>query len=102
VPDAKTTSSATPKPQPGGASWRSGRRRRAAAGSLEHLRRELWHAARTVGAVLDDPDALPADVCRAANSLAALANSYRAVTEAADLLPRLEAVERMLAEGGRP
>jgi hypothetical protein len=97
VHDEQTPPRPTAKPALAGAS----RRRRAAAGDLQALRRELWHAARRVGDVLDDVDALPADVCRAANSLAALANSYRAVTEAVDLLPRLEAVERALADGGR-
>ena len=102
MPDAQTPSGATPSRPLTGTSWRSGRRRRVAAGTLERLRRELWHAARTVGAVLDDPDALPADVCRAANALAALANSYRAVTEASDLADRVTELERALADRGRP
>ena len=61
------------------------RNRRRTAGDLEALRRELWHACRRVGDVLDDLDAEPGDLCRAANSLAALANAYRATTESAVL-----------------
>lgn len=55
------------------------RKRRATPGTLDQLARELWHATRTIGAVLDDPNLTPADACRVANSLAALANAYRGV-----------------------
>ena len=74
--------------------------RRSPPGNLRSLQRELWHALRRVGEVLDRPNAEAADVCKAANALAALANAYRGVTEAADLLPRLEAVEQLLAQRG--
>jgi hypothetical protein len=69
------------------------RRRRATAGTLDELRRELWHATRTIGATLDDPNLTPSEACRVANSLAALANAYRGVTEAADLEGRIAALE---------
>ena len=72
------------------------RRRRATPGTLEDLRRELWHATRTVGAVLDDPDLTAAEACRVANSLAALANSYRGVYEAGTLETRLAELEQRL------
>lgn len=99
MPDAQTLPNVTPQTPPSGTSWRARRRRRATAGTLEQLRRELWHATRTVGAVLDDPDALPADVCRAANALAALGNAYRAVTESVDLDARVTELERALGRG---
>ena len=87
---------ATTNPAP-----RPRRARRSPPGGLDALRRELWHALRRVGEVLDNPNADPADVCRAGNTLAALANAYRGVTEAADLLPRLEAVEELIGERAR-
>ena len=85
--DAKTDARATRQ----GAITR--RRPRRTSGDLEALRREVWFALRRVGDVLDNPDADAGDVCRAANALAALANSYRGVTEAAEIIPRLEAIE---------
>ena len=88
APDAKTAARATRKPGP-----KRPRLRRRTSGDLEALRREVWFALRRVGDVLDNPDATPDEICRAANSLAALANAYRATTEAAELLPRLEAIE---------
>ena len=98
APDAKTRTNARPKPAP---ARRSGRRRRAAPGDLEALRRELWHGIRRVGDVLDKLDAEPGELCKAANALAAMSNAYRGVTEAAALLPRLEAIEQRLATEGR-
>ncbi len=97
VRDAKTNARARATPP------LPGRRRRRTAGDLEALRRELWHGLRRVGEVFDDHDAEPAELCKAANSLAALANAYRGVTEAAELVPRLEAIEARLASerGGR-
>ena len=92
--DAKTDARATRQ----GAITR--RRPRRTSGDLEALRREVWFALRRVGDVLDNPDATPDEICRAANSLAALANSYRGVTEAAELVPRLEAIEAAQAQGG--
>ena len=97
-PDAKTGTRASPSPDP---RRRSGRRRRATAGDLEALRRELWYGLRRVGDVFDNPDAEPGELCKAANALAALANAYRGVTEAAELLPRLEAIEQRLATEGK-
>ena len=94
-PDAKTAARATRKPGP-----KRPRVRRRTSGDLEALRREVWFALRRVGDVLDNPDADAGDVCRAANALAALANSYRGVTEAAELVPRLEAIEAAQAQGG--
>ena len=64
---------------------RSGRRRRASAGDLGALQRELWYGLRRVGEVFDQPEADPSEVCKAANALAALANAYRAVAETVDL-----------------
>lgn len=75
---------------------RSGRRRRVTAGTLPMLQREMWYAVRRIGEILDDPDADNGDIVRAANALAALANSYRGVHEQAELLPRLEAIEQEL------
>lgn len=72
---------------------RVGRRRRAKAGDLEALRREMWHAVRKVSDIHDDPDADPGDTIRAANALAALGNTYRGVTEASALEVRLAALE---------
>jgi hypothetical protein len=72
------------------------RRRRATPGTLDDLARELWHATRTIGAVLDDPDLTPSEACRVANSLAALANSYRGVYETAALEARVVELERHL------
>ena len=75
----------------------SGRRRRRKAGDLEALRREMWHAVWRVGEVLDSPHADVAELLRAANALAALGNAYRGVSETAELVPRLEAIEARLA-----
>jgi hypothetical protein len=97
VPNAKPPPNARPKPP---TPRRSGRRRRAKAGDLEALRREMWHAIRKVADLLDAPDAEPADLVRAANALAALGNAYRGVTEAADLVPRLEAIEATMTAQG--
>lgn len=97
VPNAKPPPNARPKPP---AARRSGRRRRAKAGDLEALRREMWHAIRKVADLLDAPNAEPADLVRAANALAALGNAYRGVTEAADLVPRLEAIEAAMSAPG--
>jgi hypothetical protein len=75
------------------------RRRRATPGTLDDLARELWHATRTIGAVLDDPALTPLEACRVANSLAALANSYRGVYEAGTLETRLAELEQRLGAG---
>jgi len=75
------------------------RRRRATPGTLDDLARELWHATRTIGAVLDDPALTPSEACRVANSLAALANSYRGVYEAGTLETRLAQLEQRLGAG---
>ena len=88
--DERTAPVARPKTAYNG---RSGRRRRGKAGDLEALRRELWHAVRLVSDALDADDLDVGDLVRGANALAALANSYRGVTESADLVPRLEALE---------
>lgn len=88
--DTNARPNARPKPA---TTARSGRRRRAKAGDLEALRREMWHAIRKVADLLDRPNPEPADLVRAANALAALGNSYRGVTEASDLVARLEALE---------
>jgi len=97
VPHANTPPNVRPNRPP---ARRSGRRRRAKAGDLEALRREMWHAIRKVADLLDAPDAEPADLVRAANALAALGNAYRGVTEAADLVPRLEAIEAAMSAQG--
>ena len=97
VPHANTPPNVRPNRPP---ARRSGRRRRAKAGDLEALRREMWHAIRKVADLLDAPDAEPADLVRAANALAALGNAYRGVTEAADLVPRLEAIEAAMSARG--
>lgn len=76
----------------------NGRRRRAKAGDLEALRREMWHAVRKVSDILDDPDADPGDTIRAANALAALGNAYRGVTEAGVMEERLAALEAEVAD----
>ena len=94
APDAKTRTRASPSPDP---RRRSGRRRRATAGDLEALRRELWYGLRRVGDVFDKPDATPDELCRAANALAAMSNAYRAVHSDAELEPRLRAVEQSQA-----
>ena len=74
--------------------------RRRSAGDLESLRRELWHALRTLGNALDDPDATIADLTRVANSLAALGNAYKNATEVSDLAQRIERLETA-QKGGR-
>lgn len=61
----------------------------------------MWFALRRIGDVLDHATD-PGDLCRAANAVAALANSYVRLTEVADLEPRLAAVEAALAAEGRP
>lgn len=95
VRDADTGRYAASK---GGPANRSGRRRRAKAGDLEALRREMWHAVRKVSDILDDPDADPGDTIRAANALAALGNAYRGVTETSVLEERLAALEAAVME----
>lgn len=94
--DAKGTDRARPK---SAANNRSGRRRRAKAGDLAALQRELWHVLRKLTDAIDADGLEVADLVRAANALAALGNAYRGVTEAAELVPRLEALE---AAQGRP
>lgn len=69
------------------------RRRRAKAGDLEALRREMWHAVRRISDLLDEPETEPAELVRIANALAALGNAYRGVTETSDLEKRLVALE---------
>ena len=97
VPHANPPKRARPKTPAAG---RSGRRRRAKAGNLEALRREMWHAIRKVADLLDAPDAEPSDLVRAANALAALGNAYRGVTEAAELVQRIEALEQAVQSEG--
>jgi hypothetical protein len=75
----KNTTNALPKPS------RSGKRRRAAAGDLSALRREMWFAVLRVSELLDDTTTPPELVIKAANALAALGNSYNRVTETAEL-----------------
>lgn len=78
--------------------------RRGKPGDIEGLRRELWHAVRRAGDLLDTATE-PGDVIRAANALAALGNAYRAATESGDLVARIEAIEAAQAatapSGGR-
>lgn len=95
--DAKTARKATGKSE---GRTRPRRARRAPPGDLTALRRELWHGLRRVGEVFDDPDADAADLCKALNALAAASNAFRGVTEAGELVARLEALEA--AQGGRP
>jgi hypothetical protein len=100
VPTVTTAPDAGPAPgasPPARRASRSGRRRRLSPGDLRALRRELWYALRRVGEVLDDPAAEPADLCRAGNTLAALANAYTRATEADDLAERVAALEQLTA-----
>ena len=53
----------------------------------------MWHAVRLVGDAIDADDLELGDLVRAVNALAAASNAYRALTESADILPRLEALE---------
>jgi hypothetical protein len=91
APDALAAVTASPPQSP------SPRRRRATPGDLRALRRELWWGIRRVSDVLDRPHVEPADLCRAGNTLAALANAYRGVTEADDLAERIAALETLTA-----
>ena len=100
--DAKTARKATGKPK---GSSRPRRVRRAPPGDLTALRRELWHALRRAGDVLDTATE-PADVLRAAHAVAGCANAYTRLTEATDHADRLAALEaaeaaRTAAEGRR-
>ena len=90
--DTKTPANATPNP---GARRRA---RRSPPGGLDALRRELWHALRRIGDTLDHPDPDPGDLCRAGNTLAALANAYRAVTAEHDFERELADIRRELHE----
>lgn len=72
--------------------------RRRKAGDLGAVRRVLWGALLATEAVMLDPEAAPADVLRGAHALATLAGAYARVHEQAELLPRLELVETVLAK----
>lgn len=81
-----------------GVGGRVERRRRRTPGDMAALQRELWHALRRIGEVLDQPNADAADLCRAGHTLAALANSYRAVTAEHDFERELADLRRELYE----
>lgn len=49
-----------------------------------------------LGELLDAPEAEAGDIVRVANALGTVANAYRGVTETADIVPRLEALEAEL------
>ena len=53
-----------------------------------------------LSAALDEPDLERTDLVRAANALATLGNAYRGVTEAAELVPRFEAIEATMTAQG--
>lgn len=90
MPNAKNSPNAPPKPR------KRGVRRRRKAGDLKALQRELWHAVSRLGELLDAPEAEAGDIVRVANALGTVANAYRGVTETADIVPRLEALEAEL------
>lgn len=69
-----------------------GVRRRRRAGDLEALRRELWHCILTLTDKLDETTDT-GEIVKIANAVGTCANAYRGITELADLVPRLEALE---------
>lgn len=71
------------------------RKRRAPPGSLEDLRRELWHAVLTASKLLDEDD----DTVRlkAVHAMTQAAGQYRALYETMDLQERVAALEQQLA-----
>ena len=89
--DCKNGVRAPPTPAP---NTRSGRRRRATAGDLAALQREVWWCLRRVGEALEDPTLEVSELCKLAHALAGLANAYRGVAELGSIAERIEALER--------
>lgn len=75
---------------------RTPRPRRRKPGDLPALKRLLWEVLTRAEALTTDP-AIPPDVMlRGAHAVASLAGVYLRAVEAADLVPRIEALEAEL------
>jgi len=70
------------------------RKRRAPPGSLEDLRRELWHAVLTASELLDGDD--EATRLKAVHAMTQAAGQYRALYETMELQERVAALEQRL------
>jgi hypothetical protein len=72
---------------------RRSRLRRRAAGDLEALQRILWQGLVRAERIVLDPMSDEAAVLKACHALATMAGAYGRIHEAAELVPRLEAIE---------
>ena len=64
------------------------------------LKRVLWGAVVAAEGVMLDPEASHADVLRAVHAVATVGGAYTKVHEQVEIIPRLEAVEQLLAQRG--
>jgi hypothetical protein len=75
---------------------RTPRPRRRKPGDLAALKRVLWEVLTRAEAITTDPAMPPDLMLRGAHAVASLAGVYLRAVEAADLVPRIEALEAEL------